>query len=114
MIFGRTAAGAALLPAVGFLVHGGPGPSLGLVFGDAALFVALLDVFGHPLLLAGVIRFVSTGHGNLHLQIHLPFEPANRAIVPVAPDAGVWTVGLFLVREPFCPSQRLLLRRKRR
>src|SRR5436190_22318147 len=62
VIFGPAASGATLLAAVGFLVDGGPGSALGFILGDAALFVTFLDMFGHSLLLAGITRFVSTGH----------------------------------------------------
>src|SRR3954468_2901203 len=82
VVFSLAASGATLLTAVGFLVHGGPGSALGFILGDAALFVTFLDMFGHSLLLAGVTRFVSTGHGNLRLHAHFPFEPAERPVVP--------------------------------
>jgi len=82
VVFGLAASGAALLAAVGFLVDGGPGSALGFILGDAALLVALLDMLGHSLLLVGVTRFVSPGHGNLRLHTHFPFEPVGRPVVP--------------------------------
>jgi len=63
-LFTLAAAGAAFLAAAGHLVDGGPGAPLGLVFWDAALFVAFLDVLGLALLLVGVARFVAAGHGS--------------------------------------------------
>src|SRR5262245_28207651 len=45
------------------LVHGGPGPPLGLVLRHAALLVPLFDVLGLPLLFVGVFRFVVARHG---------------------------------------------------
>src|SRR4051794_28356526 len=82
MVFGFTPAGAAFLAAVGFLVHRGPGPALGFVLGDAALLVTFLDMLCHPLLLAGVAGFVSTGHGYLLLHLRFAIEPAGTVIVP--------------------------------
>src|SRR5690348_15902091 len=51
-----------LLAAAVVLVHGRPGPALGLLVGDAALLVALGDMIGLALLLVGVFRLVATGH----------------------------------------------------
>jgi hypothetical protein len=51
MIFFGPAAGAALLPAVRFLVHGRPSAPFGLVLRNASVFVAFLDVLGLALLL---------------------------------------------------------------
>jgi hypothetical protein len=79
VVFGLTSAGAALLPAVSFLNYGGPSSALCFVLGDATLLVAFLDVLGHPLLLVGVTRFISTGHGNLHLRLYFLL---NRQIAP--------------------------------
>jgi hypothetical protein len=70
MVLGFPPTGTALFSAVGFFVHGGPSSALGFVLGDATLLVAFLDVFGHPLLFVGVTRFISTGHGNLHLRLY--------------------------------------------
>jgi hypothetical protein len=66
MVFFGPAAGAALLPAVRFLVHGRPSAPFGLLLRNAAVFVAFLDVLGLALLLAGVTGFVAAGHGVLH------------------------------------------------
>src|ERR1700759_5303918 len=66
MVFFGPAAGAALLPAVRFLVHGRPSAPFRLPFRNAAVFVAFLDVLGLALLLAGVAGFVAAGHGALH------------------------------------------------
>src|SRR5882757_2690029 len=52
MVFFGPAAGAALLPAVRFLVHGRPSAPFGLLLRNAAVFVAFLDVLGLALLLA--------------------------------------------------------------
>jgi hypothetical protein len=46
------ATAAALFAAAGFLVHRGPRAPFGFVFGHAAMFVALFDVFSLPLFLA--------------------------------------------------------------
>ena len=85
MVFGLAASGTTLLAAVGFLVDGGPSSALGFIFGDAALFVTLFDMLGHPLLLAGITRFVSTGHGNL--QLHARF-PLNQQQAPLFQNFG--------------------------
>jgi hypothetical protein len=45
VVFGLTPTGAALLPAVSFLIYGGPSSALCLVLGYATLLVAFLDVF---------------------------------------------------------------------
>jgi hypothetical protein len=47
------------------LVDGGPCPALGLLFGHAAMFVALLDMLGLALLLARVTRLVTAWHREL-------------------------------------------------
>jgi hypothetical protein len=86
VVFGLTSAGAALLPAVSFLNYGGPSSALCFVLGDATLLVAFLDVLGHPLLLVGVTRFISTGHGNLHLR---PLFPFDHSIVPTKSREGL-------------------------
>jgi hypothetical protein len=52
---------ACLLAAPVILVHGRPGPALGLLFRNAALFVTLGDMFGLAILLVGVFRFVAAG-----------------------------------------------------
>src|SRR5437762_13620779 len=54
---------AGLLAAAVVLVDRRPGPPLGLLLGDAALFVAFGDVVGLALLLVGVLRLVALGHG---------------------------------------------------
>jgi hypothetical protein len=54
MILFCTASGSALLAAVRLLVHGRPGASFGFPFGNAAMFVAFLNVFGLALLLLPV------------------------------------------------------------
>src|SRR6266540_914372 len=56
------AAAARFLAAVVDLVHGRPGAPLRLVFWQASLFVAFLDVFRLTFLLAGVVAFVSAWH----------------------------------------------------
>src|SRR5215213_3450132 len=59
---------AALLAAPRGRVDRGPRAPLGLVLRDAAVFVALLDVLGLPLLLAGVTAFVASRHtSTLHV-----------------------------------------------
>src|SRR5215213_2028602 len=62
------AAGAALLAAPRGRVDRGPRAPLGLLLRHAAVFVALLDVLGLPLLLAGVTAFVASRHtSTLHV-----------------------------------------------
>src|SRR4030095_3167148 len=63
------------------LVDGRPGATLGLAFAEAALFIALLDMLGLALLLAGVFRLVTTGHGYL-LKQHTNSEQTLRSVVP--------------------------------
>jgi hypothetical protein len=82
MVLRFAAAGPALFPAVSFFVYCRPSSALGFVLRDATLLVSFLDVLGHPLLLVGVTRFVSTGHANLHAVLFL-FEPANIPMVPM-------------------------------
>src|ERR1700757_718853 len=65
-IFFRPASGAALLSTVRLLVYGRPGSSLGFLLRNAAMFVALLDMFGLTLLLVGIAGLVSARHGGLH------------------------------------------------
>jgi hypothetical protein len=61
MVFFGPAAGAALLPAMGFFVHGRPGASFGLLLRNAAVFIALLDVFGLAFLFVGVTGLIAPG-----------------------------------------------------
>lgn len=56
------AARAAFLATAILLIHGGPSPTLGLVFRQALLFVAFFDVFGLTFLLVSVGRFISLWH----------------------------------------------------
>jgi hypothetical protein len=53
------ATGSAQLAAPGLLVDCRPGAPLGLLLGDAALLIALLDVFGLALLFFCVARFIT-------------------------------------------------------
>jgi hypothetical protein len=45
---------AALLPAVGFLVHGRPGAPFGFLLRNPAVLIAFFDMLGLPLLLVRV------------------------------------------------------------
>lgn len=56
-------AGSGLLATTAFLVNGGPGAALGLLLGNATVFVALLDVVSLALLLVGIGGLVTLRHG---------------------------------------------------
>src|SRR6266566_6235500 len=62
---GNTAARAALVAAAGLLVDRRPGTPLGFLLGDAAILLALFDMFGLALLLVGVAGFVAARHDHL-------------------------------------------------
>jgi hypothetical protein len=61
VIFRLAPAGAALLAAVGFLVHRRPGAPRGLSIRDPALLVAFLDMLGLAFLLVGVLDLSPRG-----------------------------------------------------
>jgi hypothetical protein len=60
-----TAAGARLLATTAFLVDGGPGMALGVLIGNATVFVAFLNVLGLALLLFGIGWLVTFGAWNV-------------------------------------------------
>src|SRR4051812_181414 len=62
--------GAAFLSATRHLVNSGPCTSLGLVFGGAARFISLFDMFGLAFLFVAVLRFTASWHGQ--------FPPATK------------------------------------
>jgi len=78
-----TRAAGRLAAAVVF-VDGGPGASLGFLFGDAAPLVALGDVVGLAFLLVGVFRFVAARHAALPGQA----APARTVRQPFAGRDG--------------------------
>lgn len=53
--------GAGFLAATVVLVHGGPGPGFGFVFGNAAMLIALGDVVGFAFLFVGVLGLSPRG-----------------------------------------------------
>src|SRR5262249_43776554 len=100
-ISGLTDTGAALLAAVILLVDGGPGAALRLLFGNATLFVAFLNVLGLTLLLVGIAGFVAPRHGEPYLCLGSgTYRPnclrvagrANKAPVVINMDRlfGIW------------------------
>jgi hypothetical protein len=76
-------AASGFFPATMNLVDGGPGPTLGLVLGNAPILVAFLYVLSLPLLLVGVFGFVSAWHRFL-LLIQKPVQTPYRETPPPA------------------------------
>lgn len=62
MIFAFAPAGTALFAAMADLINGRPSPAFGLIIGNAAFFVAFLDVLGHAFLFVSVFVFVASRH----------------------------------------------------
>src|SRR3954469_11924327 len=80
MRIGLAAAGAGLVAAAAFLVHGRPGAAFGLFLRHAAILIALLDMLGLALLLVSVTALVAAGHGILHfLAPHTHQAPRTTA-----------------------------------
>ncbi len=63
MVLVMAAAGAGFLAATALLVDGSPGAGLGLLLGNATVFVAFLNVLSLALLFVGIGGFVTLGHG---------------------------------------------------
>jgi len=62
VIFLSAATRAALLPTVGFFVHGCPGAPFGFLLRNPAVLIAFLDMLSLSLLLVGVTGLVATRH----------------------------------------------------
>src|SRR6266550_3954431 len=89
LAFAATAA-SGFFPATVNLVDSGPGPTLGLAIRNPATLVAFLYVLSLPLLLVGVLGFVSAWHR------FLPVDSGNGAdTVPRDPASGLVAVPGF-------------------
>src|SRR5215469_4551034 len=79
--FGMAAARAALLAAAALLVDGRPGAPFGLLFREAAAFVAFGDVVGLAFLLVGVLGLVAPGHA-VPRSLVWCFRDAKTSVTP--------------------------------
>ncbi len=88
VVFRLPSAGATFLSAMGFLVNGSPCSTLGFIFRNTALLVALLDMFGHSLLLVGIAGLSPRGIGPPLTSFS--FEQRNYGIVPMKDALIEW------------------------
>jgi hypothetical protein len=106
MAGGVAATRAALVAAAVFLVHGRPGPALGLGFRNAARFVAFGDVVRLALLLVRVFRLVAAGHGALHPSFRRTENERAPGPVPAFPFPCTMRMGGRIATFPAAPLTR--------